>query len=53
MAQGVEKAAGVGVVITPDQIKATIGEHLDKVKPELVEKRYICSASTAAYMAGL
>lgn len=40
VAQGIEEAAGVGVVVTPDEIKATIGQHIDKVKPELVEKRF-------------
>jgi len=37
---GLEEAAGVGVVITPQQIDATVAHHISKVKPQLVEQRY-------------
>ncbi len=37
---GLEEAAGVGVVITPQQIDATVHHHISKVKPQLVEQRY-------------
>ena len=38
--QGLEEAAGVGVVITPHQIDATVDRHISKVKPQLLEQRY-------------
>lgn len=34
------KACGVGVIITPAQIKATVEAVLNKNKPEILEKRY-------------
>jgi len=38
--QGLEEAAGVGIVVTPDQIDATVERHISKVKPQLLEQRY-------------
>lgn len=37
---GLEEAAGVGVVITPQQIDATVDHHISKVKTQLIEQRY-------------
>jgi hypothetical protein len=39
LVHGLEEAAGVGVVITPEQIDATVDHHISKVKPQLVEQR--------------
>ena len=38
--KGLEEAAGVGVVITPQQIDATVDRHISKVKAQLSEQRY-------------
>ena len=40
LVHGLEEAAGVGVVITPQQIDATVGHHISKVKTQLIEQRY-------------
>ncbi len=40
LVHGLEAAAGVGVVITPQQIDATVDHHISKVKPQLMEQRY-------------
>ncbi|DBA66182.1 hypothetical protein WJX79_006574 [Trebouxia sp. C0005] len=40
LVHGLEEAAGVGVVITPQQIDATVDHHISKVKPQLIEQRY-------------
>ena len=47
LVHGLEEAAGVGVVITPEQIDATVDHHISKVTPQLIEQRYeaCCSAS--------
>ena len=37
---GLEEAAGVGVVITPEQIDATVDRHISSVKSQLQEQRY-------------
>lgn len=37
--QGLEEAAGVGVVITPQQIDATVDRHISKVKAQMQEQR--------------
>ena len=37
--QGLEEAAGVGVVITPEQVAACVDRHISKVKPQLLEQR--------------
>lgn len=37
--QGLEAAAGVGVVVTPQQIDATVEHHISKVKLQLQEQR--------------
>ena len=38
--RGLEEAAGVGIVVTPEQIDATVQRHISKVKPRLLEQRY-------------
>ena len=38
--RGLDEAAGVGVVITPQQIAATVDRHISKVKAQLQEQRY-------------
>ena len=40
LVHGLEEAAGVGVVITPQQIDATVDHHTSKVKSQLIEQRY-------------
>lgn len=40
LVHGLEEAAGVGVVITPEQVDATVDHHISKVKPQLIEQRY-------------
>lgn len=35
-----EKACGVGVVITPEQVEQAVENHMVKYKDELLEKRY-------------
>ena len=40
LVHGLEEAAGVGVVITPQQIDATVDHHISKVKTQLIEQRY-------------
>lgn len=35
-----EKACGVGVVVTPEQVEQAVEKHMTKYKQELVEKRY-------------
>ena len=37
--RGLEAAAGVGVVVTPQQIDATVERHISKVKAQLQEQR--------------
>lgn len=37
--RGLEEAAGVGVVITPQQIDTTVDRHISKVKAQLQEQR--------------
>ena len=46
VSKGVDEAAGVGVVVTPEQIKETIAQHIDKVKSELLEQR--CASTLQA-----
>ena len=38
--KGLEEAAGVGIVVTPHQIDATVDRHISKVKAQLLEQRY-------------
>ncbi|KAL3136316.1 hypothetical protein ABBQ38_005580 [Trebouxia sp. C0009 RCD-2024] len=40
LVRGLEAAAGVGVVVTPQQIDATVDRHISKVKSQLQEQRY-------------
>ncbi|KAL3147384.1 hypothetical protein ABBQ32_002862 [Trebouxia sp. C0010 RCD-2024] len=40
LVQGLEAAAGVGVVVTPQQIDATVERHISQVKSQLQEQRY-------------
>lgn len=35
-----EKACGVGVIVTPEQVEQAVEKHMAKYKNELVEKRY-------------
>lgn len=35
-----EKACGVGVVVTPEQVEQAVEKHMAKYKQELLEKRY-------------
>lgn len=35
-----EKACGVGVVVTPEQVEQAVEKHMVKYKDELIEKRY-------------
>jgi glutaminyl-tRNA synthetase len=35
-----EKACGVGVVVTPEQVEQAVEKHMAKYKAELLEKRY-------------
>lgn len=35
-----EKACGVGVVVTPEQVEQAVEKHMAKYKTELLEKRY-------------
>lgn len=35
-----EKACGVGVEITPEQVEQAVEKHMSKYKEELLEKRY-------------
>lgn len=35
-----EKACGVGVVVTPEQVEQAVEKHLAQYKQELLEKRY-------------
>lgn len=35
-----EKACGVGVVVTPEQVEQAVEKHMAKYKDELLEKRY-------------
>ncbi|XP_022829459.1 probable glutamine--tRNA ligase [Spodoptera litura] len=35
-----EKACGVGVVVTPEQVEQSVEKHMAKYKAELLEKRY-------------
>lgn len=35
-----EKACGVGVVVTPEQVEQVVEKHMAKYKAELLEKRY-------------
>lgn len=35
-----EKACGVGVVVTPEQVEQAVEKHMAKHKAELLEKRY-------------
>ncbi|XP_049865211.1 probable glutamine--tRNA ligase isoform X2 [Pectinophora gossypiella] len=35
-----EKACGVGVVVTPEQVEQAVEKHMSKYKDELLEKRY-------------
>lgn len=35
-----EKACGVGVVVTPEQVEQVVETHMAKYKEELIEKRY-------------
>lgn len=37
--KGIEEAAGVGVVITPEQIKENIAQHINTVKADLLAQR--------------
>ena len=37
--KGIEEAAGVGVVITPEQIKENIARHINTVKADLLTQR--------------
>lgn len=39
LVRGLEAAAGVGVVVTPQQIDATVDRHISKVKSQLQEQR--------------
>lgn len=35
-----EKACGVGVIVTPEQVEDAVEKHMAKYKQELLEKRY-------------
>lgn len=35
-----EKACGVGIVVTPEQVEQAVEKHLKQFKEELLEKRY-------------
>lgn len=35
-----EKACGVGVIVTPEQVEQAVEKHMVKYKQELLEKRY-------------
>lgn len=35
-----EKACGVGIVVTPEQVEQHVEKHMAKYKEELLEKRY-------------
>lgn len=50
--EGLEHAAGVGVVVTPEEIDAIIDRHISKVKPQLQEQRYnvTCLLQTRLHM---
>ena len=37
--KGIEEAAGVGVVVTPEQIKENIAQHINTVKTDLLVQR--------------
>ncbi|XP_013185944.2 probable glutamine--tRNA ligase [Amyelois transitella] len=39
-ASSFEKACGVGVVVTPEQVEQAVEKHMAKYKQELLEKRY-------------
>lgn len=39
VSKGIEESAGVGVVVTPEQIKETVAKHIDKVKSDMLEQR--------------
>lgn len=38
--EDLEKASGVGIEISDDEVKAIITKHLDSIKGEIIEKRY-------------
>lgn len=37
---GFEKACGIGIVVTPEQVEQAVEKHMAKYKSELIEKRY-------------
>lgn len=49
VSKGIEESAGVGVVVTPEQIKDTVAKHIEKVKADMLEQRSATAHCRSGY----